>query len=553
MQHYDVSPNNNSRSRALIIFSKKLFFAAIVQFIWVPIAISQPGTLDLRFGTSGLARALIPSTNLNVKAAALQSDGKIVAVGSCTASTGLVSFCISRLNADGTTNVFGNITWHHSNQANTYAIPHAVAVDASDRIVVSGTCLSAVTGADYCVARFLRDGILDTTFGNGGFVITAIEANTASDNATSMRLQADGKILVGGSCARGGATVIAMCLVRYQSNGTLDTTFGVQGVAALSFVANPSNRTDLLYALEIDEQGQIYAAGGCQWSSSVATKHFCVITATSFGYRIDSTAIQASASLSNDSFIRAVAWTADRALAVAGTCNSGATTTGVDFCIARFRPGQQWETLNLDAGSAGVLRTAIGFQALDDAIRAMVVQPDGRFVVGGTCGLNQSTSGDAFCWMRHMPTGEADRSIAANTDGVGVVVTEFVANSARHDRAGSVLRTADGNILLVGACQGLANTQYDVCAAKYLSGPAPSLFCSPDIDGDGRVNPLIDGLIMTRVALGQRTSAIMQGIVPPTNAVRRGWHSGGIPGIAEYLERNCGVSGLVYTKLITSH
>lgn len=526
----------------------------LLQFIYGLDCVARPGNLVPDFGNGGLSRATISGSSLTINASAQQSDGKIVAVGSCTVTTLLTSFCVVRINADGSftqsSSSLGSRTWHHSNAAGSAAIAYALSIDRHDRIIAAGQCTSTATGSDFCIVRFLRDGAIDQSFGNGGFVVLPIGSGTANERITALAQQNDGKLLATGPCET-ASNVVAMCLVRFHESGRLDLAFGTQGVARLSFALDASNRQDIPYALATGSDGTIFIGGGCQWSTNT-TKQFCVIRVTPFGSRLGSHAISADHNLTGSSYIRAMAITADGKVWVAGSCNAGAST-GVDFCIARYNPAASssastvFESLNF-AYPQAVKRTAIGYQALEDSAASIVIQPDGRFIVAGTCALNPATLGTAMCWARYMPNGEEDRSIDSNTDGVGSVVTKFIPNT-RNDRAASVLLQPDGSIILVGSCEQGEPNQYDLCAAKYEGGPFPTSQCTPDLDGDGRVDALIDGLIIARIALGIKTSAVMQGIVPPPHALRRSWHSGARRGIAEYLQRECGVNGLVFTRL----
>jgi uncharacterized delta-60 repeat protein len=534
--------------RRFLIFMISALIAIHAQIFLAYEAVALPGDLVSQFGSNGRARAPMLGSNVVVRTAAQQRDGKLVVTASCTASTGFTSFCISRFNANGSHDTSATRTWHHS-ASGGIATPAAIAIDANDRILVAGGCSSATSGMDFCVVRFLPDLTIDNRFGNAGFVVLPIAAGTSNESATAIALLPNGSILVGGSCARVELNVLAMCIAQFQNDGKLVKSFGDAGIAEISFVDNPSNRTDLLNALTTDFQGTIYAAGSCQWPATNA-QHFCVITINANGSRTAAHRLQASTINANSSYINAMSWTADGKLAVAGGC-TGNVSTGIDFCLARFNPVALggFEQLN-ESDLFGVYRAAIGYQALADDATSIAVQPDGRIVVGGSCGLNPATSADAFCWMRHMPTGEADRSLNENGDGVGAIITEFSTNPARHDRGSKILLTQAGDIILVGHCETATAGVFDMCAAKYQGGPVVHTYCSPDIDGDGRINPLIDGLIMTRIALGLRDDRVMGGIVPAADALRRGWDWS--DGVAAYLARECGVTLLQYRRLIAA-
>jgi uncharacterized delta-60 repeat protein len=502
-------------------------------------AAALPGDPDPNFGSSGRMRFThSESSSVTVRAAARMSDGRIVVAAQCVDSSGHTSFCLSRISTNGTQDSSFSRSWHHSSITGQAAIPYAVAVDSQDRVLVAGACVYTASGSDMCVARFLPNGNIDGSFAFGsGFVAVAIAPGTGADQANAIVLTADGGIVLGGSCDIGGSTGVDFCLAKLTATGARDPTIGLEGKATHSW---NGNGTDLLQSLVQDATGSLYAGGSCTITSG--ERHFCVMGISPSGFTFFKKAYGVSPTATLR-IVRAMALTYDNKLVLTGQC-SGGVGTGIDFCTIRVL---------LPSGDAdptfGATRiTAVGFQALNDDANSIVVEPDGRYVIAGTCGLNPTTIGETFCFARYAPDGQEDRSIHSNTDGVGTVYTEFILN-ATNDRAAVVLRASDGGFVLVGSCERtVGGNNFDICAAKYQSGPNLHAHCTPDIDGDGTINPLIDGIILSRLAAGMRTDAVMNGIATPSHALRRGWN--GSNGIAAYLDRVCGVRGLSYAVLI---
>jgi uncharacterized delta-60 repeat protein len=135
----------------------------------------------------------------------------------------------------------------------------AVVVQPDGKIVAAGVANADGTGAsDFAVVRYNTDGSLDTTFDGDGIVITDFGPDTVDDQDTvySVALQADGKIVVFGTAKVSGAT-FGFALVRYNTNGTLDTTF--DGDGKVSFA--PSNVFITGGGMVIQPDGKIVAAG----------------------------------------------------------------------------------------------------------------------------------------------------------------------------------------------------------------------------------------------------------------------------------------------------
>lgn len=128
----------------------------------------------------------------------------------------------------------------------------ALAIQADGKIVVAGRSSS---GADYdfAVVRYDDDGSLDTTFGAGGIVITPVEGGISPDRVQALAIQADGKIVAAGYSSSHFA------LVRYDEHGELDPDFGTGGIVTTSVEEGVT--TDRAYALAIQADGKIVAAG----------------------------------------------------------------------------------------------------------------------------------------------------------------------------------------------------------------------------------------------------------------------------------------------------
>lgn len=106
------------------------------------------------------------------------------------------------------------------------------AIQADGKIIAAGMTTSVVTGKDFALVRYNTDGSLDTSFGTNGIVTTDVQLGS-DDVAYSLALQADGKIILAGYSDDGSQKKAA--LVRYNTNGSLDTTFGTSGKVLTGF------------------------------------------------------------------------------------------------------------------------------------------------------------------------------------------------------------------------------------------------------------------------------------------------------------------------------
>ena len=109
----------------------------------------------------------------------------------------------------------------------------SVAIQADGKIVAAGGLYNPATNNDTVLIRYNQDGTLDTSFGAGGIVINSLGIN--ADSLQAIAIQPDGKIVVAGVANDGFSN--NMVVLRYNANGTLDTSFGTAGVATITFSA----------------------------------------------------------------------------------------------------------------------------------------------------------------------------------------------------------------------------------------------------------------------------------------------------------------------------
>lgn len=509
---------------------------------------ADPGELDGTFGSGGRITDTLGSDTASIRAIAHQPDGKLVVAAGCTFNLSQSFFCIARFNANGSPDLpFGNSGHVRINPTagGGYAIPNAIAIEPGGNIVVAGQCEMVVTGPDFCMVRLDAFGTLDGSFGLSGWVTTSVSP-ASSDSANAIVLESDGRIVLGGPCDYATVTGVNFCLARYERDGKLDRSFGNNGLTFVSFVPNSvSGQSDVLTALAKLSDGKLLAAGHCDTLTATGVD-MCLMRFSADGVLDTSFGTGGKAAFAvgpGNAVDRAYAMAVqpDGKVLLGGSCYVQAAT-GFDFCIIRVDPATA--TLDTTFNSTGKVTIPVGFGALDDVVRAMTVQPDGRIIATGTCGMGNALSADDFCWVRLLPEGQQDRSIVGNTDGVGIVATAFAAG-ATNDRGYAMLLQPDGNVIVAGGCQrNVGGTLESACLARYQGGPFGYTACTPDLDGDGQFNPLVDGLLLTRILLGFTDSRAMAGLQTSPGATRNNWNL-----IASHLARHCGIRGLVWIEL----
>ncbi|MBE2283556.1 MAG: hypothetical protein IAE77_08840 [Prosthecobacter sp.] len=219
------------------------------------------GSLDTTFG--GGTGKVTSSLNGVLLGMTLQSDGRIVAVGySNTANEDVV---LARYTTDGTLDTtFGSGTGKVSTpvgSGNDRGI--SVAMQADGKILVSGHA-GTTTNEDTILLRYDADGGLDSTFGSGGKLTFSL--GTSNDRGTSVLVQSDQKILVGGYANDGTNLNNHFSLMRFNGDGSFDTTFNGTGKVLTPSPAGSSS--EFINAMSFDTNGMLVAVGGASTSLS---------------------------------------------------------------------------------------------------------------------------------------------------------------------------------------------------------------------------------------------------------------------------------------------
>ena len=220
------------------------------------------GTLDGSFGKGGKVVFDFFGSFDQANAAVIQPDGKIIVVGSASYDSVNrdIGFALARFNTDGSIDFgFGSGGKQISDFFGAGAKANGVVLQQDGKFVVAGTASDSATrpgATDIALARYNSDGTLDSGFGIGGE--TAIPfADSATEQGNALALSADGKIMVAGAAFKTFASPPDFALVRYNSDGSIDTGFGSGG----TITTDVAGGTDVAQALAIQSDGKVVVAG----------------------------------------------------------------------------------------------------------------------------------------------------------------------------------------------------------------------------------------------------------------------------------------------------
>ncbi len=204
---------------------------------------------------SGIIVTNLGSTFERYGAVAVQSDGKIVAVGFANPSA--IVWTVVRYHADGTLDpsfgTGGIVSTPFPNSSDDE--PGSLLIQGDGKIVAGGITTPGGSVSDFALARYNTDGSLDSGFGTAGLVVTDFGGN--ADGVGCLAIQGDGKILAGGQSGTGG-TSLRFSLARYNTDGSLDTGFGTGGKVTTDVTGGVDQTT---FGLAVQADGKIVASG----------------------------------------------------------------------------------------------------------------------------------------------------------------------------------------------------------------------------------------------------------------------------------------------------
>lgn len=384
---------------------KGWLLTTLISLLAFTVALAASGDLDTTFGTGGKVLTDFAGRFDRVFDIALQSNGKIVAVGYSQATSG-TDFSVTRYNPNGlrdsTFSGDGKIIVNFGGDDTAWAVE----VQSDNKIVVAGeTCkTTSATGCNVAMVRFNANGSLDTTFSGDGKVVTDFAGN--HNAAKAIAIQSDNKIVLAGYVFNG--TNYDFAIYRYNPNGSLDTTFSKDGRARVGFGVG---RNDFADAVDIQDS--------------------------------------------------------DRKIVVVGS--SGSSGNGNDFALVRLTPGGAFDTT---FSGDGRQLTNLG---ADDLAYGFAGQPDGKLVVVGQR-INLAQTKSSIAVARYNPNGSLDTTFNFSGFKVFSIFTDLW--SFGYD----VFVTSNGKIV-VGGSTDVGGNIFDFTIVRLNPGGT----LDRTFSGDGKV------------------------------------------------------------------
>ena len=421
--------------------------AAMTLAVVAPAAHAASGSLDRSFGGDGRVMTKLGTRYGSAEAIAVQGDGKLVVAGYKStaghASTpGSAQFVLARHRRNGKLDRrFGphHRGWLSTGLGSVEGWANDVAIQPDGKIVVAGaTGPDPAVGenfiADFAVARFRPNGRLDPTFGDHGRVVTDFEHG--SDQGESVLLQPDGKIIVVGERFEDvSESSRAVAIARYDSDGSLDSSFGTGG-RALEHIETDSAQM-IVSAGALDPTGQILIAGKLSYGGPTPVADPAIARFNDDGTVDSEFGTDGVATVDFGSpyaaFTTVAVDSADRIVAAGLFLSAGTADGPRDFAIARFTAGGVPDAQFGDQGHA-----TTDFGGREDTALGLATAGARPVVAGMAAGK--------FALARYRADGTLDSSFSRD----GRVITRFRGGEAT---ARAVALQEDRRIVLAGSAR----------------------------------------------------------------------------------------------------
>jgi uncharacterized delta-60 repeat protein len=407
-------------------------FFGIGALLFPTLLAAARGDLDPTFGSGGKVTTDFGGNEF-AWGLAVQADGKAVVAGSRSDSGSGPpdDFVLARYSPtgalDATFDGDGKVTTDFGGRSDSAG---DVAIPADGKIVAAGSGFpAAARPLDFALARYNRDGTLDSTFGDGGKVLTTFEPNSI-EGANAVAILPDGRIVAAGGTRSAGAPSADVAVARYLPNGSLDPSFDGDGLVVTPISAGD----DTVFDLAVQPDGKLIAAG---WSSPGG---FDLAMAR---YNPDGSL---DSSFDGDGMVLAPFRPASTYAAHVAVQPDGKILTG-GTGLVRFNP------------DGGVDRSfaADGRALTDLGLVKPVLQPDGKILAAGS--IQSSGQFSDFVVVRLTAAGRIDSTFGRG----GRVVTDF----RRQDDATDAILLANGKLIVSGYTSQVPFEAGDFALARY--------------------------------------------------------------------------------------
>jgi uncharacterized delta-60 repeat protein len=374
------------------------------------------GTFDTSFGSGGVASNVLTSGPEALTSMALQPDGTVVAAGLVNVK-GTREVLVARYTAGGALDTtFGGTGWVSAGLGSTDSYAHAVGLQSTGKIVAAGQTRNSQGTYDSVILRYTATGKLDS--GSGGFgqagrkgstlgytILSMGSTGLSEDQINALAIQPDDKIVTVGSAYDPNYVNAQLTLMRFNANGTPDTTFN-GGSPVLLPASTPGWSEGYAVALQPDgkivvagDSGTYDAGGNRQENFLVARYNPDGTPDTSFNNGAGATVIPIASWTYNQS--HGVAIDGSGRIVVGGALRQTVTsqTSAYGTAVARLNPDG---TLDTTYGTNGI-KTGAVLTTSEYAVGGLAIASDGSYYLAGDAQDPSSGVPDSTLLVHFLP------------------------------------------------------------------------------------------------------------------------------------------------------
>lgn len=398
---------------------------------------SQNAVLDTTFGVNGKVTTSFGSLITGIGDLAIQSDGKIIALGNINNYLG---FGLARYNVDGSLDSSFGTNGKVINTDFFQCRSSGFKLTSDGKIIVAASRrLGQFSGEDILLIKYNSNGTLDSSFGQNGYVVT--DLNSSIEYTSDISIQSDNKIIV---------SSLRRKIIRYTDLGALDTTFGVNGIVTLSPLGtniSPSlDSNEYINDVRQQSNGKIIISGITDrnhvpedWDSYLLRLNIDGTIDTTFG---------TNGFIINDingkNEFTSIEILNDDSIIASGISSINDLT--LQIILSKFYSNGAFDT---SFGTNGIIITQTNNTNLIDYCFDMRLQSDGKIICVGQSGrgfnFNGGTSQPSdMLLLRYNTDGSLDSTFSPS----GYITTSFDGNIYNNGRAVAIQN--DGKIVIGG-------------------------------------------------------------------------------------------------------
>jgi uncharacterized delta-60 repeat protein len=447
-------------SRTLKLHKIKALFSLMLCVIGISLNVmAAPSNPDISFGVLGKVISSPDGSQLTSGSKIiLQSDGKIVMIG----SGNNLGFIVARYKSDGSLDTtFGNNGQTFVTFGTDSAIANSIDIQPDGKIIVGGTLwtlLSPFLLYDFGIARFNSDGSLDTTFDGDGKTIVSFTPeviNVFQRENLSTIKATNDGKIIVAGSATDPAGLSAIILARLNANGSLDTTFDTDGR-----VVGENNTHQVVNDAAVLSDGSIVVVGHQRPSGVRIVQKYNVNGSQQWAY-----------------------WEFDGEFLRGGFNGIAVQPDGKFIVVGYSNASSRNRIVAIRLNSNGTVDTTFSSPSVMPSGNAIsvAIQSDGKIIANFSATIDSEDTRNSFNLVRLNSNGSLDSAF-----GNGGIIQASVTNGL--DSANKVLIQPDGKILIGGYSTLSSPTRNYFTMVRYLGNFAVLHEPLFDFDGDGRAD-----------------------------------------------------------------